>query len=194
MRGSCTTSGPICRPSLPSAPWLLHAWCWTNTRIDELYGAVFIQPLIALSTTVFWKGIDRGLIDGAVDERRSRSAGRFRRHAPHAVGQHSLLCGMGGRRRGCGDRVHGVARCAMNYIDGNILTIVTFLPLAGAILLVFFPAPRPRRALLRARHFADHAACLAASAVAFRPRQQRLPVRAERPLDPPSQHSLPPRG
>jgi len=36
-------------------------------RIDELYGAVFIQPLIALSTTVFWKGVDRGLIDGAVD-------------------------------------------------------------------------------------------------------------------------------
>ena len=36
-------------------------------RIDELYGAVIIQPLIALSTTVFWKGIDRGLIDGAVD-------------------------------------------------------------------------------------------------------------------------------
>jgi len=36
-------------------------------RIDELYGAVFIQPLIALSTHVFWKGIDRGLIDGAVD-------------------------------------------------------------------------------------------------------------------------------
>jgi NADH-quinone oxidoreductase subunit L len=36
-------------------------------RIDELYGAVFIEPLIALSTNVFWKGIDRGLIDGAVD-------------------------------------------------------------------------------------------------------------------------------
>ena len=36
-------------------------------RVDELYGAVFIQPLIALSSTVFWKGIDRGLIDGAVD-------------------------------------------------------------------------------------------------------------------------------
>jgi len=36
-------------------------------RIDELYGAVIIQPLIALSTNVFWKGIDRGLIDGAVD-------------------------------------------------------------------------------------------------------------------------------
>ncbi len=36
-------------------------------KIDELYGAVIIQPLIALSTNVFWKGIDRGLIDGAVD-------------------------------------------------------------------------------------------------------------------------------
>jgi NADH-quinone oxidoreductase subunit L len=36
-------------------------------RIDELYGAVFIQPIIALSTNVFWKGIDVGLIDGAVD-------------------------------------------------------------------------------------------------------------------------------
>ena len=36
-------------------------------KIDELYGAVIIQPIIALSTNVFWKGIDRGLIDGAVD-------------------------------------------------------------------------------------------------------------------------------
>src|SRR5271165_1574393 len=36
-------------------------------RIDELYGVVFIQPLIALSTTIFWKGIDHGLIDRSVD-------------------------------------------------------------------------------------------------------------------------------
>jgi NADH-quinone oxidoreductase subunit L len=36
-------------------------------RIDELYGAVFIQPLIALSTTVFWQGIDVKLIDRGVD-------------------------------------------------------------------------------------------------------------------------------
>ena len=37
-------------------------------KIDELYGAVIIQPLILLSTNVFWKGIDRGLIDRAVDD------------------------------------------------------------------------------------------------------------------------------
>ncbi len=37
-------------------------------RIDELYEAVIIQPLILLSTNVFWKGIDVGLIDRGVDE------------------------------------------------------------------------------------------------------------------------------
>ena len=36
-------------------------------RIDELYGAVFIHPLIALSTSVFWRGIDVGIIDRGVD-------------------------------------------------------------------------------------------------------------------------------
>ncbi len=36
-------------------------------KIDELYGAVIIHPLISLSTNVFWKGIDKRLIDGAVD-------------------------------------------------------------------------------------------------------------------------------
>jgi NADH-quinone oxidoreductase subunit L len=37
-------------------------------RIDELYGAVIIQPLIWISTNVLWKGIDQGIIDRAVDE------------------------------------------------------------------------------------------------------------------------------
>ncbi len=36
-------------------------------RIDELYSAVIIQPLIALSSNVLWKGIDRNLIDAGVD-------------------------------------------------------------------------------------------------------------------------------
>ena len=36
-------------------------------RIDELYGAVIIQPLIAISTNVLWKGIDHGIIDATVD-------------------------------------------------------------------------------------------------------------------------------
>ncbi len=37
-------------------------------RIDELYGAMIIHPLVLLSTNVLWKGIDQGVIDGALEE------------------------------------------------------------------------------------------------------------------------------
>jgi len=37
-------------------------------RIDELYGAAIIRPIVLISTNVLWKGIDATLIDGAVDE------------------------------------------------------------------------------------------------------------------------------
>ena len=59
------------RPELPAkmakAVGGLYTFVLDKYKVDELYGAVFIQPLIALSSNVFWKGIDRGLIDGAVD-------------------------------------------------------------------------------------------------------------------------------
>jgi NADH-quinone oxidoreductase subunit L len=35
--------------------------------VDEGYGAVFIKPLLALSTVVFWRGVDQGIIDGLVN-------------------------------------------------------------------------------------------------------------------------------
>ena len=60
------------RPDLPArmakAAGGLYTLVLDKYKIDELYGAVIIQPLIALSTNVFWKGIDRGLIDRAVDD------------------------------------------------------------------------------------------------------------------------------
>jgi NADH-quinone oxidoreductase subunit L len=59
------------RPELPAriakAAGGLYTFVLKKYKVDELYGAVIIQPIIALSTNVFWKGIDRGLIDGAVD-------------------------------------------------------------------------------------------------------------------------------
>jgi NADH-quinone oxidoreductase subunit L len=59
------------RPELPGkmakAAGGLYIFVLEKYKMDELYGAVFIQPLIALSSNVFWKGIDRGLIDGVVD-------------------------------------------------------------------------------------------------------------------------------
>lgn len=37
-------------------------------RIDELYGATIIRPIVLISTNVLWKGVDSTLIDGAVNE------------------------------------------------------------------------------------------------------------------------------
>jgi len=35
--------------------------------IDELYAWIFVQPLIAISGIVFWRGIDQGVIDATLD-------------------------------------------------------------------------------------------------------------------------------
>jgi NADH-quinone oxidoreductase subunit L len=35
--------------------------------IDELYAWIFVKPLIAISSIIFWRGIDQGVIDGTVD-------------------------------------------------------------------------------------------------------------------------------
>ncbi|MBO0911310.1 MAG: NADH-quinone oxidoreductase subunit L [Acidobacteria bacterium] len=35
--------------------------------IDELYASIFVKPLIAISGTVFWRGIDQGVIDRSLD-------------------------------------------------------------------------------------------------------------------------------
>ncbi len=35
--------------------------------IDEAYGAIFVKPLLALSTVVLWRGVDQGIIDGLVN-------------------------------------------------------------------------------------------------------------------------------
>jgi NADH-quinone oxidoreductase subunit L len=59
------------RPELPArmakSAGGLYTLVLNKYKIDELYGAVIIHPLIGLSTNVFWKGIDKRLIDGAVD-------------------------------------------------------------------------------------------------------------------------------
>jgi len=35
--------------------------------VDELYDAAVVRPLVALSTAVFWRGVDVGMIDGTVN-------------------------------------------------------------------------------------------------------------------------------
>jgi NADH-quinone oxidoreductase subunit L len=43
--------------------------------VDEGYGAIFVKPLLALSTIVFWRGIDQGVIDGLVNGAGTTSKG-----------------------------------------------------------------------------------------------------------------------
>jgi len=61
-------------------------------RIDELYGAAVIQPIILASTNLLWKGVDATIIDGAVngsaagaqdvsDEVRQMQSGNIRSYA-----------------------------------------------------------------------------------------------------------------
>ena len=43
--------------------------------VDEGYGAIFVKPLLALSTTVLWRGVDQGVIDGLVNGAGTASQG-----------------------------------------------------------------------------------------------------------------------
>jgi NADH-quinone oxidoreductase subunit L len=43
--------------------------------VDEIYDAVVVRPLIAISRVVLWKGVDAGLIDGTVNGVGARSRG-----------------------------------------------------------------------------------------------------------------------
>jgi NADH-quinone oxidoreductase subunit L len=54
---------------------LLHKY-----YVDELYGAVFVRPLINGSTRILWQGVDRKIIDGAVND-----AGDGARHVSDEV-------------------------------------------------------------------------------------------------------------
>jgi NADH-quinone oxidoreductase subunit L len=62
----------IKRPELPAqiaeATGSLYKWVLHKYWIDELYGAVIIGPLVALSRVVLWQTVDQKMIDGTVNE------------------------------------------------------------------------------------------------------------------------------
>jgi len=59
------------RPELPerisASAHGLYSAIANKYWIDELYAAIFIKPLIAISTLVFWRGVDQGVIDATLD-------------------------------------------------------------------------------------------------------------------------------
>jgi NADH-quinone oxidoreductase subunit L len=59
------------RPELPDRiAASAHGWYSAIAHkywIDELYAAIFVKPLIAISRIVLWRTVDQGLIDGTLD-------------------------------------------------------------------------------------------------------------------------------
>jgi NADH-quinone oxidoreductase subunit L len=45
----------------------LHKLLYNKYYVDEIYAATVVRPLMWLSTNVFWKVVDAGMIDGAVN-------------------------------------------------------------------------------------------------------------------------------
>jgi NADH-quinone oxidoreductase subunit L len=45
----------------------LYTLVFNKYYVDEIYAALFVRPLLWISTNVLWHGVDEGLIDGAVN-------------------------------------------------------------------------------------------------------------------------------
>src|SRR3984893_6737520 len=77
------------------------------------------------------------------ERRRGRCSPPVGRSAPHAIRQYTFLCRMDCGRLGGGDCLHdlGVDGSTMSTdnLSSCILSLVTFAPLAGALLLMLLP-------------------------------------------------------
>ena len=102
----------------------------------------FVKPLIEGSTAILWQGIDRKVIDDSVNERCRWRAACVRRSAPYAVRQPALVRGLDRGRSSRRDRLHDLAggRTMNDALSPYIVSLVTFAPLAGALLLAILPA------------------------------------------------------
>jgi NADH-quinone oxidoreductase subunit L len=49
--------------AMQQAPWL-YKMLLNKYWVDEIYGAVLVRPLLAISRVVLWKGVDAGVVDG----------------------------------------------------------------------------------------------------------------------------------
>ena len=145
MTGLCCSiiSRPTYRRRLPlrwagSIRQLLHKY-----YVDELYAAVFVKPLIDGSTRILWHGVDQEDHRCGGERRRRWREPCFRRSSAHAIRQHSLVCGMDCGGCGGGDCLHDLdvdgSAMSTDNLSSIILTLVTFVPLAGGLLLMLLP-------------------------------------------------------
>ena len=96
---SCLAALLQAAPSLPSElPQALGGFYEAvvdKYYVDELYGALFVKPLVDGSTTFLWQGIDQDVIDATVDNSADGAREVSDTAAAHAVRQHALLRRMG---------------------------------------------------------------------------------------------------
>ncbi len=109
--------------------------------VDEIYGAAIIRPADCLLDARALARRGRHADRRQRGKRRARRARDRRLAAPPAVGQHSLLRRLGGRRSRPGRAVHGLDGDTMIGASFNpyILTLVVFAPAVGAVLLAVLP-------------------------------------------------------
>src|SRR5258708_2782595 len=65
--------------------------------------------------------------------------GRGPTRATHPVWQHSQLCRMVGTRGGCFPHCRYLSGALLMHLDSSILTLITFLPTAGAVVVLLLP-------------------------------------------------------
>ena len=65
--GTSSSAGRAPPTPWPRAPRPLHRLLLNKYDVDEIYDAAIVQPIKRVSTGLLWKGVDAGVIDGAVN-------------------------------------------------------------------------------------------------------------------------------
>jgi NADH-quinone oxidoreductase subunit L len=66
---------PALADSIASRAGVFYRLVYNKYFVDEIYNAVVVKPVVNISRTVLWRGLDAGLIDGAVNGVGTQSQG-----------------------------------------------------------------------------------------------------------------------
>jgi NADH-quinone oxidoreductase subunit L len=66
---------PALADSVASRAGAFYRLVYNKYFVDEIYDAVVVKPVVDISRVVLWRGVDAGLIDGAVNGIGTQSQG-----------------------------------------------------------------------------------------------------------------------
>ena len=108
--GGSTFTSPERRKKLAQSMRGLYTLIYNKYYVDEIYAALFVRPLLWISTNVLWHVVDESMIDGTVNGVGAHLARSRRAGARIAIGKRAQLRHVGGDRRG---GLHGAAARAL---------------------------------------------------------------------------------